>query len=220
MEPLLRQRKTTQKFLVLPVTKVQHHIPSSSTYVSHNEVISEGLNQQLVVADIHAAPLSDLKADGDILLETTALPEITPSPVIGIIGKTKANLHSSSKEPAVHSLSCGCNDCFLSQFHALEQITVKSLSNLVDNFIKNKKKNHNGNPEHHISGCMCVDHLLLKRKTGSLNLTNFLRKLKSDHSPTQGLNIKPKSGALAPKVNSNPHKLSRNTVLTTGTPSQ
>ena len=131
--------------------------------------------------------------------------EISPSPVIGATGKAKVFIRGNSLEKTSHKSSCGCHDCFLTQFQELKNITVHKVVNLVDNFIKNKNKNQLGSLEHHIAGCMCVDHLLKKKASGSLHLDKFIEKQK--HIPA-------KTGVDPKEQRSGMNKISRNNPLT------
>merc|ERR1711915_184199 len=113
---------------------------------------------------------------------------VSPSPII----EQKDRSFYESKHPSgttsSHQSSCGCHDCFLSQFKALRQHNVKSISVLIENFVKYKVKNKYGLLEEDDDDCMCVDHLVKRRATGCLNISKFLDKLKPSDNKPQGTN--------------------------------
>ena len=53
-------------------------------------------------------------------------------------------------------------------------MSVQTLGNLIENFVKTKVKNQYGNVNNHTTDCMCVDHLLKKRATGKLALEKYI----------------------------------------------
>ena len=144
--------------------------------------------------------------------------DITPSPIIGATGKSKDDPKSSKIS---HDLLCGCNHCFLSEFHAIKDLSVHKLKNHIDNFIKNKKRNVYGNIEQHPAGCMCVEHLIRKRTSGALQITKFIEKNKQEKSTDTGAKPKvPKSDTKdsQPHINtkSGSPKVTKSKILSRG----
>ena len=91
-----------------------------------------------------------------IISKTDKNSKPTPSPILGKIRKFHY-LQQSLKTKSTHDLSCGCNDCFNFQLNSMKQVTVKTISNLIDNFIKYKAKKRLGKLEDHVDDCMCVE---------------------------------------------------------------
>ena len=105
----------------------------------------------------------------------------------------------------------------------MKQISVKTVSNLVDNFIKYKAKNKYGKLEDHIEDCKCVDHLVIKQSAKSQIIKRLVDNNK-EKQETQGAVSKTQS--LKPKPNKPPGtqppsttKISRNNVMTSSTSS-
>ena len=150
----------------------------------------------------------------------TSSDKITPSPILGRIGKLHHHLQSRTK--STHDSACGCNECFNFQLNNLKQVSVKTISNLISNFIKYKTKNKYGKLENHDDGCMCVDHLIKKHAAESQIIKRLLDNRK-EKQKTQG--SVPKKPDPKPKAK-NPSgtqllpttKISRNNVMTSSTP--
>ena len=101
---------------------------------------------------------------------------------------------------------------------------MKSLSNLVDNFVKYKTKNRYGDLENHSSECMCVDHLIKKRTSESIGIKKLLDNIKLKQKSAQGAvtkksNFKAKTKIPTPQQKPNTTKISRNNMLLDKTPS-
>ena len=128
---------------------------------------------------------------------------LTPSPIIGKTGKSlihpkarsteiesppqttsvitdsSLNLVDTNKSHTLpHKPSCGCHQCFVDKLADIKEISPKSCSILIDNFIKYKAKNQYGDLEEHTKDCMCVDHLMKIRTSDSLAIPNLLEKIK------------------------------------------
>ena len=140
---------------------------------------------------------------------------ISPSPILGKAGhKPLQPLRTKS----THALSCGCHDCFNFQLNSMKQCSVKTISNLVDNFIRYKAKNKYGKLEDHVEDCMCVDHLVKKHTPESQVIKRLIEKIKEKQkapgatSKTPSLKPKPNQplGTQPPSTT----KISRNNVMT------
>ena len=128
---------------------------------------------------------------------------ITPSPIIGKTGKSL--MHPKTLSPEVesrpqassvlmdssvnivdtnkshtlpHKPSCGCHQCFVDKLADIKEMSPRSCSILIDNFIKYKAKNQYGDLEEHTKDCLCVDHLMKIRTSDSLAIPNLLEKIK------------------------------------------
>merc|ERR1711915_1002849 len=99
--------------------------------------------------------------------------EIAPSPVIGAA--------RSNGNKNIHDKTCGCNDCFIELCNREKNITKDSLTNIIKNFMKIRKKettylSTNG------KGCMCVEHLKYYKEK-KLNIVNtILEKIQTDNT--------------------------------------
>ena len=96
--------------------------------------------------------------------------EITPSPIIG----SRHNNHDQKKEKD-HNNSCGCGDCFVKLCKKGKYTTRESMTQLIDNFIKNRKS-ETISIEHHKKDCMCTIHLAQHRARGTQFLEKFIVK--------------------------------------------
>ena len=135
--------------------------------------------------------------------------EISPSPILGKMGKSFSKEKLSSGTQHAHSVACGCNDCFIHEYNKIKHITTQKASNLIDNFVRNKRKNQN--IETHKEGCLCVDHLIKKRSSSKFSLESLIEKIQQKESLET--TIKTDSSDSKFKSKSNTTKISRNNTL-------
>ena len=203
----------------LPLSKEQMEIEQGNkpTEDISNSPISEygsdlsqlEIDPQKVEAEVHAKQ-SCSQTSKDDQTNNIDQEEISPSPIIGATGKLMQMTLSESKRD--HNLSCGCSNCFRSEFKDLKNLTLEKTSNIIDNFVKYKTKNQNGKLDSHEPGCLCVDHLIKKRATGSLSLGKIIETFKQEGKTRTNQNeskIKQEEN-LVPKSKSNQTRISRN----------
>ena len=167
------------------------------------------INPQNVEAEVHAKQSYSQTTIND---QTNKInqEEISPSPIIGATGKLMKMTLSENKRD--HSLSCGCSNCFRYEFKDVKNLTLEKTNNIIDNFVRNKTKNQNGKLDSHEPGCLCVDHLIKKRATGTLSLEKILEKLKHNGKTeiSQNETKLKQEDNLIPKTKSNQNRISRN----------
>ena len=146
----------------------------------------------------------------------TTTTKISPSSILGKAGKLH-HFSQPSSTKSMHNLSCGCNDCFHSQLNSMKHVSAKTLSNLVDNFIKYKTKNNYGKLEDHIEDCKCVDHLVRKQTSKSQMIKGLIENIKGGQRTQEAISETP---SLKPKPNPslgtqlpNTTKISRSNVM-------
>ena len=145
----------------------------------------------------------------------TSYQEISPSPIIGKTGKSISKEKLPSKNLTSHIMTCGCNDCFLSEFSKVKHITIQKADNLIENFIRNKTKNPK-NLDTHKAGCLCVDHLIKKRVTSNFSLEMLIERIqqkeKSEVTSKEQVKRTETNDSMF-KQKSNHTKISRNNTL-------
>ena len=143
--------------------------------------------------------------------------KMSPSPILGKTNKFQ-HLNQSSRSKLTHDLSCGCNDCFHFQLKSMKQVSAKTISNLVDNFIKYKAKNKYGKLEDHIEDCKCVDHLVIKQTSKSQIIKRLIDDSKGNkktHGTISKIPVfKPKQNQPLGTQPPSTTKISRNNVMT------
>ena len=105
--------------------------------------------------------------------QTPVQEEVTPSPIIGKQIKSATRLNATDH----HGRKCGCDKCFNEEIGKYQDITLTRFYNIMENFIKNKEHNVYGPPQEHPTECMCVDHLIKKRKSKDLHVHEYLYNL-------------------------------------------
>ncbi|XP_068225259.1 uncharacterized protein [Palaemon carinicauda] len=175
-----------EKLLELPTSG-----PEPSTVNNH-------ITKQVINVEVHRNP-HDPQASESKSNNNAPIKEISPSPVLGMTGKLMPS-RKTMAENTTHKVSCGCNDCFMAEFNDPKNLNVHKMNNIIDNFTKNKNKNQYGKLESHNAGCMCVDHLIKKRATGTLQLEKFIEKLNLNPNDTHEANTnKGKTQGAIPK---------------------
>ena len=216
----------------LPSPQPQPTIHASTTEKSHTntentdpeyrmDCTPQSENENNVITTKGTKPLPVIGRTGGLHQQPntskTATSKISPSPILGKAGKFH-HLHQTSRSKLTHDLSCGCNDCFHFQLNNMKQVTAKTISNLVDNFIKYKAKSRYGKLENHVEDCKCVDHLVIKQTSKSQIIKRLIdnnkEKQKTQRVMSKTPTLKPKPNQpLGTQVPSNT-KISRNNVMT------
>ena len=157
------------KTTVVEVHNPQNNSPnnkSSSDHTHHREM------NKSVPEDEKSFDETDLKEEVDSV-------EIDSSSVIGKSSKS-INILQTTDENSKYNHSCGCNDCFTTQMMDIKQISIKTITSVIENFIRNKTKNQYGDLEKYSLDCMCMDHLVKKCANDTMDIKNLLRKFKQN----------------------------------------
>ena len=213
---------------------ITDHVVTTQTPTKYETDDNKEIFQHKLEADIHAN-MSFTPSDIDKVKEYNPFDQITPSPIIGNMGKSKMSKSAQDISPSPiigktgqsfskektsrtqfpHSLACGCNECFLLEFKKVKHINIQKANNLIDNFVRNKRKNPK-NLESHQAGCLCIDHLLKKRAASNFFLENLIESIQqkeSSEASSKEVTTKSDKSGLKSKQKSNATKISRNNTL-------
>ena len=148
--------------------------------------------------------------------------EISPLQASSVIMDSSLNPGDTNKSHTIpHKPSCGCHQCFVDKLTDIKEMSTRSCTILIDNFIKYKAKNQYGDLEEHAKDCMCVDHLMKIRNSDSFAIPNLLEKIKQRQGTAIPKRLNNKLNTKNPMVQQKfvSTKVSRNNILLDRTPS-
>ena len=98
------------------------------------------------------------------------------------------------------------------QLKNINQISVNTVRNLVDNFIKYKTKAQYGDLKNHPTDCNCVDHLVKNHACQTIALKALVEKIKQEQNKKGAIPKRP-NNTQSTTHKSVTNKISRDNVL-------
>ena len=95
---------------------------------------------------------------------------------------------------ANHTQQCGCEECFWEEKNKIDKLTEKTVTELIENFIKNRKINPEPKDKQHRALCMCakcIAEKVEKRKEEMIKELLELNNKKINRDPRTNKDPKP-----------------------------